>query len=413
MSQMGYLMNKQIIDDVRDNPPAPPSAPKPDKQARKPLSLKHFHPAIVACSAVFGIAVGVIVSTMLQTPNTLPEDSPVPVTSEPTLATPQPQETLETASNTVSESVVYIEFLDKLLEAQPQATPEVSENSYNLGDQVFSLDGFSPVSNSQSLWSAGTVTMMIGKTDTHSDLLQQVVSEHTLTLSLPENVQAYSDAYVGDRMNYSLDGVHMYNYQQTIQVGSIQLFESMLVVGDDFVSFIDTQQMPTALTEEVRSQISETLTTGNPLYQVLGVPVTKYQEYNGTRFLVPRSSSEIMDMGAYAYIDLGSELSNNRLYMMTISEDEYSSLATSVGTVLSLDKVYSDDTRLTLSTEVTATWLYRYAKYVELAHGVSRIPCYLFPNSITGDYTVFFVAERDNKFPYLLRYLNTLALEII
>lgn len=408
MLPMGFLMNKQILDDVWD------THSNPSKSHKLFTRLGEVRYPLIACVAGLVILVGFVAAGIWDTPDLVPSSSQAFVEDEHILAPspiPQPTVSVEPVSNTVSESVVYIEFLDTLSDSQSIVFPSSGENSYTVGDYSFSLEGFSPISN--QIWNSDNATMVIGAVDTHSDLLQQVISSYESSLGLPEYIQPYSDAYVSDRMNYSLADIQMYVYQQTIQVGSIQLFESMLVVGNNFVSFISTLQPPTELTDTVRVQIANEVSANHSTYQVLGIPVTRYQTFNGIRFITPKSASDPIDMGTYSYVDLGDELSNNRLYMLTLSQDKISSLSTTIGSILSLDKVYSSDSRLTLSTEVNATWLYRYAKYIEFEHGISRIPCYVFPNSITNQCTIFFIAEQDNKFPYLLRYLNTLALEVI
>ena len=319
------------------------------------------------------------------------------------------QNKLETASNTITEDVIYVEYLDKVDGSEVKPTLDLKDNVYEVGDYKLSFSQELTKTSYTDVYKLGDTFVYLGSVENSTLLEDAYLEEVTAQVSLPPEVFPSVREFANAAANYSLESLDAYIWQKQVDFAGLSGYQTMAVFGAYCVGFIDPIDFKSQNAQDILAQVSAQSVSTE--YMLLDTPVDTFYNYGSFQFLAPAGISS-QDYGTYVAYDLGESVSHNQLFTTTMpSEDIETKLSARVATILLTSGMEVEGT-LAPSIDTNATWLYRTARYIEYSRSGSRVACYVFPNAVTDEATVFIVAEKDNKFPYLLRYLNTLALEI-
>ncbi len=395
---------KELVNDINENV-------KPKKQVLSARTKCGFGVTILGA-----VAVGVFVGYQLL-PHSIVElrETPQPaLTSEinsqdqsKVKSDPEPNP----VSNTITENVIYVEYLEPTstyiqsnsdIQSDTESTKEVGSFKVSFSDELV------PTSY-PDVYTMNDTFVYIGNISESGSLVDAYVESEQKNIMVPSELTVIPREFLDAASNFSTQDIDAYVWQKQVTLGPIVGYQTMVVFNSYCVGFIDPYQFQTDLAQDIVAQISKTAPV--KVYKLLDQTVDTFYNFNSFQFIAP-SGLQIQDMGTFSQLDMGESLSNNKLFMVTVPLDKIdTSLLSKIEIILSCSG-YSADSGLKLVTDTNATWLNRTARYVEYSRENARVCAYVFPNHITNEATVFFVAEKDNKFPFMLKYLNTLASEI-
>lgn len=391
---------KQFVDDISQIPTESKSA-QYTQFFRK--NLKRFLAGSIVLVAVGG--------TMKLTLSMLIPEPPPPV-AELTDSAPvvTPEQNVQTAGNGINnniiENVVHVEYLDKLdTQLNSQTTGDISWNNFTLSiPQGYTL-------TSDNFYTSGEQCILFTTVSDFTTQLNWVQTKMSAPL-LDNNTATVLDVpFVTDttvaNLSNGLQGIVVWDKQ--IQLAYTTVYQTIIMCNSGYISLMSPYQY----LHDVRDSLLQQIRLGRPIntYKINGTRIDRLQSVEGYTILTP-SDSHLMEEGVgYNYIDLGKTFSDNLLYIIKGSTSDLPSIQSQLELALAADNPGVID-GISLKTEVYASWLNRPGKYLEYSAKGKRICCYLFENQLDNTYAAFAVYERDNKFPQLLRYLNTLALEL-
>ncbi len=367
---------------------------------------------VFGISVIGAIAAGVLAGMRLaptkvvEVKSTLP---PAPISNVETQV--EPEKSIDTVSNVVTDDVIYVEYLEPTSNHVQSLTSSLSEDgsTVEVGSFKVSFEDKLQKTSYPDIYMLGDSFVYIGDISNSGQLVNAFVESEEKELPFLEELTVIPQEFMDAASNFSMQGIDTYVWQKHITLGDITGYQTMVVFNSNCVGFINPYQFEDDLARDIVAQISKTVPIQS--YKLLDQTVDTFYNFKSLQFIAP-SGLHVQDMGTFSQLDMGESLSHNKLFMSSIPIDSIdSSLLTQVELILA-SSGYSTESKLKIAIDTNATWLNRTARYIEYAYGTARVCAYAFPNRITNEATVFFVAEQDNKFPYMLRYLNTLASEI-
>ncbi|MEG2376813.1 MAG: hypothetical protein RSC43_00495 [Clostridia bacterium] len=407
---------KHFVNSVTD---IPKKSYKPDKQQvtfETPKTL--FSGVKLVWMIVFSIAIGAllvfILITLIRFLFTIVPSSRYKTTAEVVSSAPAIQEVIQdkltTTSNTITDEVVYVEFLDKLTrEIAPDASNDISLFKWS-GAYLKIPEAFKKVSD--NLYQSENESISFKVVEDFADQLSMFQGpEHKDALkAFPDEAYAVPVSEDGLIENQSTASKAIVVWEQKTTQLSGEVFQTVIQTPDGFISLMSSYRYM----EDIRDAFLRELQLSTPTtcYDLNGEAVDRQEEVYGYRFLVPHSASDVTSMSTHQMVSLGSALSENPLYIYQCPNDTVDlDIPAKLSLAIGADNPDSIG-NMKLQTDVYATWLNHPGRYVEYELNGKRVCGYIFNDTSTEQATFFGIFERDNKFPYMLRYLNTMALEI-
>lgn len=395
-------MSKRFVEDINQTPTVDKSKQLDEAKA----AVKGIIPKLPWIGAIVGVVCISVFFYMMgkESANKIAEQAVVDPPKQIVV-----QNKLETASNTVTEDVIYVEYLDKVDGSKVIPNQNQKDNVYTVGDYSVSFSQVLTETSYAGVYKLGDTFVYLGTVENVNSLEDAFLADVQAKQSYPAEVTPTVREFANAVANYSLQNLDSYIWQKQVDFAGTSGYETVGVFGAYCVGFIDTLEFKSEEAQDILAQVSaQSVSTA---YLLLDTPVDTFYNYGPFQLIAPAGITP-QDFGVYTVFDLGESLSNNCLFVTTMpSEDVETKLSARISTILVANGMDVDGT-LAPTIDTNATWLYRTARYVEYSRSGSRVACYVFDNKVTNEATVFMVAEKDNKFPYLLRYLNTLALEI-
>ncbi len=363
--------------------------------------------AVRSCPFVVGITlVGLLITTCVLGNRVDSLQLELAVAREPLVIASTPKETgTVTTSNTVENNVVYIEYLEEVI------TPE----TLLVDSTIFPTSLVFPdtyIEDSEGFFVNDKESIHIGQLDTAKTHLAWYWEHNPVDTFMADTGMQYIPVTQEQSVaNQSIrnNGITV-SKQQSFNYGA-QLNQIIIQYGSQEVSIIS----PFEYRDDICTEVLEQIQNGVPVkaYKI-GTDTTEKQiTINGDTVLLPTQGGLPEDRVNYSRIPLGSALSDNYLYTLTMpTASIVSDLRSTVDVALRTED-YEITEMLKPSLELNATWVHRPMQYIEyMYNGGLRVCVYVVNDQISNMSNVYFIVENDNKFPYLLQYLNTMALNI-
>lgn len=126
------------------------------------------------------------------------------------------QNKLETASNTITEDVIYVEYLDKVDGSEVKPTLDLKDNVYEVGDYKLSFSQELTKTSYTDVYKLGDTFVYLGSVENSTLLEDAYLEEVTAQVSLPPEVLPSVREFANAAANYSLESLDAYIWQKQV-----------------------------------------------------------------------------------------------------------------------------------------------------------------------------------------------------